>query len=61
MNREEVIDFMIASINADNREICQRGSMPEEQIEKSIEESQPSLYFIVGNLYDKLKEVSVIS
>lgn len=61
MNREELIDFMIASINADNREICQRGSMPEDEIEKSIEQSQPSLYFIVGNLYDKLKERGVLA
>jgi hypothetical protein len=61
MNREELIDFMIASINADNREICQRGSMPAEQIEKSIDESQPSLYFIVGNLYDKLKEIGALA
>jgi hypothetical protein len=61
MNRDELIDFMIASINADNREICQRGSMPEEQIEQSIEQSQPSLYFIVGNLYDKMKELGVLA
>ena len=32
MTKEEVMKFMLESINNDNREICRRGNMPEDQI-----------------------------
>jgi hypothetical protein len=35
------INLMINSINQDNRDICQRGGMANDEIEKSIEQSQP--------------------
>ena len=60
MTKEEVIKFMIESINADNREICRRGNMPEDQMEKSIKESAPAIELMVGNLYNKLKEKNLL-
>ena len=60
MTKEEVMKIMIESINADNREICRRGNMPEDQIEKSIKESAPALELMVGNLYNKLKEKNLL-
>ena len=60
MTRDEVMKFMLESINNDNREICRRGFMPEDQIEKSIQESAPALEIMVGNLYDKLKEKNLL-
>jgi hypothetical protein len=60
MTREEVMKFMLESINNDNREICRRGQMPEDQIEKSIKESAPALELMVGNLYNKLKEKNLL-
>jgi hypothetical protein len=60
MTRDEVMKFMLESINNDNREICRRGNMPEDQIEKSIQESAPALELMVGNLYDKLKEKNLL-
>jgi hypothetical protein len=60
MTKEEVMKFMIESINADNREICRRGNMPEDQMEKSIEESAPAIELMVSNLYNKLKEKNLL-
>ena len=60
MTKEEVMKFMLESINDDNRQMCRRGQMPEDQIEKSIKESEPALLLIVGSLYDKLKEKNLL-
>jgi hypothetical protein len=60
MTKEEVMNIMIESINEDNRQICRRGQMPEDQIEKSIKESAPAILLIVGSLYDKLKEKNLL-
>ena len=54
MTKDEYVAFIIDSINQDNMEICQRGGMPEEEIKKSISDSQQSLNFIVSNLYDRM-------
>ena len=60
MKKEEILQLMLESINEDNRQICKRGMMPEDQIEKSISESQPSLAIIVESLYNKLKEKNLL-
>jgi len=60
MTKEEVIKFMLESINSDNRQMCRRGQMPEDQIEKSIKESEPALMVIVESLYNKLKEKNLL-
>lgn len=54
------IDLMINSINQDNREICQRGGMSNDDIEKQIEQSQPSLAYMAENFYNKLIENKII-
>jgi hypothetical protein len=60
MTKEEVMKFMLESINDDNRQICRRGQMPEDQIEKSIKESEPALMVIVESLYNKMKEKNLL-
>ena len=60
MTREEVMKFMLESINDDNRQMCRRGQMPEDQIEKSIKESEPALAVIVESLYNKLKSKNLL-
>lgn len=61
MSKEEVIKIMLDSINSDNRELSKKAGMNEETTEKQIEQSQPSLVFILGNMYDKLKVAGVVS
>ena len=60
MTKDEVMNIMLESINDDNRQICRRGQMPEDQIEKSIKESEPALAVIVESLYNKLKSKNLL-
>lgn len=61
MNKEEVIKIMLDSVNADNRELSKKAGIKDEDAESQIAQSQPSLVFILGNVYDKLKASGVIS
>lgn len=60
MNKEEIIDFMLDSINTDNREMCKINGLSEEDTQKQIDQSQPALTLITANLYKKLKERGII-
>lgn len=60
MNKEEIIDLMLKSINDDNRTICKQGGMSDEETEKQIEQSQASLVYMISNIYTKLKEKGAI-
>ncbi len=61
MNDQEIVAFMVQSLNEDNRAICQNNGMAPEEIEKSIEQSQQSLVFMMGNLLTKMKEKNLIA
>lgn len=61
MNKDEVVALMLKSINDDNRSICEQGGMPEDEINKQIEQSQPALHIILSNMYDKMKVAGVVS
>lgn len=61
MTKDEIIKIMLDSINEDNRTMCLHNGMSEEDTNKQIEQSQPSLVFIFGNIYDKLKDAKVIA
>jgi hypothetical protein len=51
---------MLDSVNADNRDLCQKAGMSDADAESQIQQSQPSLVFILSNVYDKIKEAGVI-
>ncbi|NDB59755.1 hypothetical protein EB001_15105 [bacterium] len=61
MSKEEVIKLMLDSLNADNRELCSKMGMSQEDTETQIEQSQPSLIFMLGNIYEKLKSSNVLA
>jgi hypothetical protein len=61
MTQEEIVQFMLDSFNADNREMAQMAGMSAEQIEESIEKSQMTLQYMLGNLYNKMKEKGLLS
>jgi hypothetical protein len=61
MNDQEIVSFMVESLNEDNRAICQNNGMDPAEIEKSIEQSQQSLVFMMGNLLTKMKEKNLIA
>lgn len=60
MNKEEIIDLMLDSINSDNKEICKQSGMSDEDTQKQIDQSQQALVFMVSNIYQKLKEGGAI-
>jgi len=61
MNKEEIIDLMLDSINTDNREMCKQSGMSDADAEKQIADSQQSLVFMVSNMYQRLKESGAIA
>jgi hypothetical protein len=61
MNKEEIIDLMLDSINTDNRDMCKQFGMSDEDIDKQIDQSQTSLVFIISNMYQRLREAGVIA
>lgn len=61
MEKDEVVFMMLQSVNDDNRDLCTKAGMSPADIESQIQQSQPSLQFIMSNVYDKLKEANLIS
>jgi|DEB19_MinimDraft_3_1074340.scaffolds.fasta_scaffold112778_4 hypothetical protein len=61
MNKEEIVDFMLDSINRDNREICEANGMPSDQIDMQIQQSQQSLSHMMSNLYTRMKEEGLLA
>jgi hypothetical protein len=60
MTKEETVAIMLESINADNLALGLQAGMDEEQLKNSIDQSQPSLSFMMSNIYDKLQDSGVI-
>jgi hypothetical protein len=61
MNKEEAVATMLDSINADNLSMGIQAGISEQDMKMQIEASQPSLNFMMSNIYDKLKENGVIA
>ena len=61
MTKDEIIKIMLDSINEDNKMMCLQNGMSEEDANTQIEQSQPSLVYIFGNIYDKLKAANAIA
>lgn len=59
MNKEEALKIMLDSINSDNKELCLKNGMSEEDANAQISQSQPALAFIMGNVFDKLNAAGV--
>lgn len=60
MNKEEILKIIMDSINDDNKQLCIKAGMSESEADAQIAQSQPSLGFIMGNVYDKLKEAGAL-
>ena len=61
MTKEQAIDIMMESINADNKAMGIQAGLNEADLNAQIEQSQPSLGFMMSNIYDKLKDAGVIA
>jgi hypothetical protein len=61
MTKEEVVTLMLESINADNLALGLQAGLDETPLKSQIEQSQPSLGFMMSNIYDKLQSGGVIA
>ena len=61
MNDQEVIEFMIKSVNETNRLLCEQSGMATEQINQQIEQSAPGMNLIMTALYAKMREANIIA
>ena len=60
MIKEEILKLMMSSLNQDNLELCERSGMDRDQIDIKVSESQPSLQFMVSNMYDRIKAADIL-
>jgi hypothetical protein len=61
MSKEEAVKIMLDSINEDNLAFGIQAGLKEADLKLQIEQSQPSLGFMMSNIYDKLKAGNVIA
>ena len=61
MTKEQAVDIMMESINADNLALGIKAGLDEAALKTQIEQSQPSLGFMMSNIYDKLKSSGAIA
>ena len=61
MSKDEAINIMLESINADNLALGIQSGMSEKDMKTQIEASQPGLAFMMSNIYDKLKNAGAIA
>ena len=61
MTKDEAIAIMLESINADNREMGKQAGISDADMETQVQASQPSLAFMMSNIYDKLQAGGVIA
>lgn len=57
----ETVAFMLESLNEENRALCLQNGMAADEVERNIEQSQPSLNFILSNIYDKMKAAMLLA
>jgi hypothetical protein len=61
MTKDEAVAVMLESINADNLALGLQAGLNEADLKAQIEQSQQSLAFMLGNMYDKLKDGGAIA
>jgi len=61
MNEQEVLVFMLDSIKKDNYEMAAKSGMTDDQIKDFFDQSEPSLTYMIKNLYDRMKQQGIIS
>jgi len=61
MEKINVVNLMVESMNVDNRVLAEKAGMSAEEIDSSVAQSQQTLSFMMDNIYDKLKKENVIA
>ena len=61
MKEQEIIYLMVNSMNEDNRLFSKNMGMSDEQIEKSIADSQNTLRYMMKSIYGKMVSANLIN
>jgi hypothetical protein len=61
MNKEEALRLMVDSMNLDTLKMCEQANMSKDESDKIIEQNQPSVEYMLSNIYDKMKEANLIN
>jgi hypothetical protein len=61
MSKDDAVKIMMESINSDNLTLGLQAGLKEDDLKAQIDQSQPSLVFMMGNIYDKLKAAGVVA
>lgn len=61
MSKDDAVKIMMESINSDNLTLGLQAGLKEDDLKTQIDQSQPSLVFMMGNIYDKLKAAGVVA
>lgn len=61
MSEQEVIAFMVETINKTNRLLCEQAGMDKAQIDQQIEQSTASMTMIVASLYQEMREANLLA
>lgn len=61
MKEQEIIDLMVNSMNEDNRLFSKNMGMSDDQIEKSIADSQNTLRYMMKSIYSKMVNANLIN
>jgi hypothetical protein len=60
MTQQEIVDFMLNSLNEDNRTFAKQAGMEDAQIEENLARSQETLGYMMQNIYSKLIQLGII-
>jgi hypothetical protein len=60
MTQQEIVDFMLNSLNEDNRTFAKQAGMEDAQIEENLARSQETLGYMMQNIYSKLVQLGII-
>ena len=61
MKEQEIIDLMINSVNEDNRLFSKKMGMSDDQIEKSIADSQNTIKYMMEKVYSRMVSANLIN
>lgn len=61
MEEQEVIKLMLDSFNEDNRMMALQSGMSPDEVESYINQSMPSISFMLTNVYNKMKDANLLA
>jgi len=61
MDKQQVVYLMLDSITETNKKLGHDHGMSQEEVDKQMDRSLPSMIVMVSNIYDKMKEANLLA